>query len=151
MTTKKHDVTTPDPASAPEGIAISEKEVIAARSEGAKDAVKDQAKDTYKALTDGVLPGAPEPDPYLGSDESNTYAYMLEDGVSAFEDRVNGKDSPVTDTMAAGLLKLERAGQNRTPYVKTLLSRLGLKGKDIGKVTDAGPSYTNDMSNISDL
>ncbi len=151
MTTKKHDVTTPDPAAAPEGVAISEKEVIAARSEGAKEAVKEQAKDTYKALTDGALPGDPEPDPYLGSDESNTYAYMLEDGPDAFDERVNGKDSPVTDVMAAGLLKLERAGQNRTPYVKTLLKRLGLKGKDIHKVTDAGPNYTNDLSNISDL
>ncbi len=152
MTTKSKDTTgTNLKDNAPDGLEITDSEAKKARHEGALETVKEDAKAARRSLTDGAQPGDPAFDQYLGSDESQQYAYMLEDGVDAFEERVNGKDSPVTDVMAAGLLKLERAGQNRTPYVKTLLKRLDLKGADIGKVTSAGPSYTNDMSSITDL
>ncbi len=136
---------------APDGLTVTDAEAKKARHEGALDAVKDAAKDARVSLTDGAQPGDPAIDRWPGSDESQQYAYMIEDAPDAFDKRVNGKDSPVTDVMAAGLLKLERAGQNRTPYVKTLLKRLGLKGSEIGEVTSAGPAYTNDMSLISDL
>lgn len=152
MTTNSKDTTgTNLKDNAPPGLTVTDAEAKKARHEGALETVKEAAKDARKALTDGAQPGDPVFDQYLGSDESQQYAWMIKDGVDQFEERVNGKDSPVTDVMAAGLLKLERAGQNRTPYVKTLLKRLGIKGKDIAKVTTAGPSYTNDMSNITDL
>ena len=153
MTKAKDDGTIPDLSNAaPEGIALSKDEQVDARKDGAKQAVKDQAADTYKALTDGALPGEPVTDPYLGSDESQMYAYMLDDGADAFVKRLTEKDSPITDTMAAGLLKLERNGQNRTIYVKALMKRLGRKGKDeLLEVADGGPDYTNDQTNISDL
>lgn len=136
---------------APEGLSISPAEAKKARHEGALETVKEDAAAARRSLTDGAQPGEPSTDVYAGSDESQQYAYMIEDGPDDFEKRVNGKDSVVTDVMAAGLLKLERAGQNRTPYVKTLLKKLKLKGSEINKVTSAGPAYTNDMSLISDL
>ncbi|WP_380778068.1 hypothetical protein [Sphingomonas sp. R86520] len=151
MTTKKDTTGTNLADNAPAGLTVTDAEAEKARHEGALDAVKDAAKDARISLTDGAQPGDPAVDRWPGSDESQQYAYMLEDAPDAFDKRVNGKDSPVTDVMAAGLLKLERAGQNRTPYVKTLLKRLGLKGSEIGEVTSAGPAYTNDMSLISGL
>lgn len=153
MTAKTETTGTNLEDNAPDGISLTDAEAKAARKEGAKEAAKEAGAATYKALTDGNLPGAPPVDQYLGSDESQQYAWLIEQGISEFEKSVSKstKDSHVTDTMAAGLLKLERAGQNRTPYVKALLTRLGIKGDEIGKVTTAGPSYTNDMSNITDL
>jgi hypothetical protein len=135
---------------APDGLALSDSEAKTARHEGAKEAIKDAAKDSYTALTDGVLPGAPPSEhEYPGSGESQQYAGLIELDVARFE-KVAASDE-ITDTMAAGLLKLERAGQNRTPYVKALMKRLGLKGEDLFKVTTAGPSYTNDVTNITSL
>lgn len=151
MTTQKNteaDVS----KNAPEGLALSPAEQVAARKEGAKDDVKEIGKTAHHALTDGNLPGEPATDPYAGSDESQQYAWMIDQALDAFTELLNRKDSPVTDVMAAGLLKLERAGQNRTEYVKLLMKRLKLKGKDdLLTVTQAGPSYTNDMTNISEL
>jgi hypothetical protein len=150
----KPEVQVPDDnlgSNAPDALSLDGAAKEAALADGAKDDVKETGKAAHRALTDGVTIGEVLPDPYAGSDESQQYAYMIELGAKEFDDLVTKKDSPVNDVMAAGLLKLERAGQNRTPYVKTLLKRLGLKGKDIGIVTDAGPSYTNDLSNITDL
>lgn len=152
MTDKSKDVSgTNLKDNAPDGLTVTDAEAKKARHEGALDVIKEDAGNARRALTDGAQPGEPAVDRWPGSDESQQYANLLEDAPDAFEKRVNGKDSPVTDVMAAGLMKLERAGLNRTPYVKTLLKRLNLKGSEIGEVTSAGPAYTNDMSLITDL
>lgn len=153
MAPKKEDTTGTDLVdNAPEGLSISDAEAKKARHEGAIEAVKEQGKDARDFLTDGNLPGEPSTDPYAGSDESQQYAWMIDQGLDAFTELLNRKDSPVTEVKAAGLLNLERAGQNRTEYVKLLMKRLKLSGKDdLLKVTSAGPSYTNDLTNISEL
>jgi len=151
MTTqKKTDANLAD--NAPDGIALSDAEQAAARKEGAKEDVKDAAKDTHRYLTDGNLPGDPPANQYLGSDEIQMWAYIIDLGVEDFEKRVASKgDDAVPEEKVAGLLKLERAGQNRTPYVKAMMKRLGIKGGDLYKITTAGPAYTNDVTNITDL
>lgn len=152
MATKVKDQAQDLTGAAPESLNLSDAEVADARAEGAKEAVKESAKDAYTALTDGNLPSDIEPAPYHGSDESQQYAFMIDFGIDQLTEMVEKKDSPVTDTMAAGLLNLERNGQNRTPYVKLLMKRLGLKGRDeLRSVAPGGPDYTNDLTNITDL
>lgn len=150
MTTKKADTQAGNlEANAPEGLAISDKEQVEARGEGAKEAVKEAAKDAYRFLTDGGQPGEPVTNPYLGSDESQQYAYLLEYGVPEFEKLVTNKlDFKPTDVQVHGLLALERNGQNRTPYVKAMMKRLGLKPEEL---PGGGPAYTNDLTSITDL
>lgn len=134
---------------APEGMNLSAAEEKAARKEGAKEDLKEAAKDTHRFLTDGNLPGEPSTDQYLGSDESQQYAYLLEYSPQDFEKLVNGKlDFKPTDTQVHGLLALERNGQNRTPYVKAAMKKLGLKAEEL---PGGGPGYTNDLTAITDL
>jgi len=137
-------------SNAPEGVKLSDSEIAAARKEGAKEDVKEIAKDTHRALTDGVLPGEPPARQWLGSDEIQGYAHNLDLGVDAFEEKVSkaNKEDPVPDEKVYGLLALERNGQNRTPYVKAMMKRLKLKADEL---PGGGPAYTNDLTSISDL
>jgi len=135
---------------APEGIQLSDADIKKARTEGAKEDVKEIAKDTHRALTDGVLPGEPPARQWLGSDEIQMYAHNLELGVEAFEEKVkvSNKEDPIPDEKVYGLLSLERNGQNRTPYVKAMMKRLKLKADEL---PGGGPAYTNDLTSITDL
>lgn len=135
---------------APEGMALSESDLAKARAEGAKEDVKEIAKDVHRALTDGNLPGEPPARQWLGSDEIQPWAHNLELGVDAFEEvvSVSNKEDPIPDEKVYGLLGLERNGQNRTPYVKAMMKRLKLKADEL---PGGGPSYTNDLTSISDL
>jgi hypothetical protein len=129
--------------SAPTGGALAK-----AQQEGVTEAVKESAKDTYKALTDGALPGAPPARQFTGMDNIMQYAGLLDLDLDAFRERIeNG--GPVPEEKVAGLLSLERAGKNRTPYVKELMKRLNVKHPH--EVTHAGPAYTNDVHPITDL
>ena len=124
----------------------------AAQAEGVKEAIKESAKDTYKALTDGALPGEVPARQFTGMDDIMQYEPLLGLGVEEFEDRVSEKPKAapaIPEEKAAGLLSLERAGQNRTPYVKALMRRLKIDHP--GEVTGAGPGYTNDVRPISKL
>lgn len=148
MTTqKKTDANLKD--NAPDGIALSPAEQADARKEGAKEDVKEAAKDTHRYLTDGNLPGDPPKNQYLGHDEIMQWEYMLGFGVKEFEDRIKAKgDDAVPDEKVYGLLALERNGQNRTPYVKAMMARLDLKKEDL---PGGGPDYTNDVTPTSKL
>ena len=132
---------------------MSDAELKAARKEGAKQDVADNAAETHRFLTDGNLPGEPPKAQYPGSDESQPYAHLLDLGEKAFVERVKAnpkKDGQaMTDTMVHGLLALERNGKNRTPYVKVMMDRL--PDVDADNLPGGGPDYTNDVSNISDL
>lgn len=140
---------------APEGMALSDAELKAARKEGAKQDVQDNAADTHRFLTDGNLPGTPIDTRWIGHDESQQYAFWLDRPI---DDIVKAhKDGGIPDNKLYGLLALERNGQNRTEYVKKMIDALDLK-KDVDKDTDlasvlpgGGPSYTNDVTNVSDL
>lgn len=136
------------PKGAPKGMELSDAEVTKARSEGAKEAVKETAKDAYIAATDGEQAGDVTGEKYPGSEDIQLWAHWVEMPVAEFEKAVADKDR-IADEKVAGLLKLERAGQNRTPYVKALCKRL--KVKSPYEVTSAGPDYTNDVTNVSKL
>jgi len=136
---------------APAGLTVSDAEAKDARHEGAIEAIKEDAKDARRSLTDGAQPGEPAVTPYLGSDETNLIAFHLERGPDAFADLIKGnaKDAgELTDTQVYGLLALERNGKNRTPYVKAMMKRLKLKADEL---PGGGPAYTNDMTSITDL
>jgi len=128
---------------APTGAALQK-----AQQDGAVEAVKESAKDTYKALTDGALPGGEPGRQFTGMDDIMQYAGILDLGIDEFKQRVE-KGGPVPEEKVAGLLSLERAGKNRTPYVQALKARLGIK--HVYEVTTAGPGYTNDVHPVSDL
>lgn len=144
-------------SNAPDGIKLSDAELAAARKDGAKEDVKDAAKDTHRALTDGNLPGDPPKHPFHGHEESQQWAHNLDLGVEAFEDLIavnpgkedrNKGEQSIPDEKVYGLLALERNGKNRTPYVKAMMKRLKLKADEL---PGGGPSYTNDVTNITDL
>lgn len=129
---------------------VSKAELDKAKRDGILDAAKEQAKDSFKYLTDGNLPSPASGPSYPGSDDIMQWEPLLRLGVDDFKARIaDAKDNPVPEEKVAGLLKLERAGQNRTDYVKALVARLGIKSPY--EVTDAGPDYTNDMTPVSKL
>jgi hypothetical protein len=123
-----------------------------AQAEGVKEAIKESAKDTYKALTDGGIPGEVPVRQFTGMDDIMQFAPLLDLDPDAFENAVSEKpkNSPVVpEEKVAGLLSLERAGKNRTPYVKACMDRLEIDHP--GEVTNAGPGYTNDIHPVSEL
>ncbi len=148
MTTQKN--TNPNLGdNAPKGVELSPSEQAAARKEGAKEAEKEAAKDTYKFLTDGNLPGEAPQNQYIGHDEIILWADILDLGVDEFEDRLKSKEGDaIPEEKVYGLLALERNGKNRTPYVKAMMKRLKLKADEL---PGGGPPYTNDISTITKL
>lgn len=128
--------------------APSDAEREKAQAEGIKEAVKESAKDAYQALTDGALPGAPPARQFTGMDDIMQYAGILDLDYEAFAERIE-KGGPVPEEKVAGLLSLERAGKNRTLYVRALMNRLDIDHPR--EVTSAGPDYTHDETPVSDL
>jgi hypothetical protein len=132
------------------GVDVSASELTAARKDGAIEAEKEAAKDSYRYATDGNLAGDPDDAPrqFPGMHDIMQFEPLLRLGVAEFEDAVSDK-SGVPEEKVAGLLELERSGQNRTPYVQALCKRL--KVKSPYEVTGAGPGYTNDIHPITEL
>lgn len=129
---------------------VSQAEIEKAKKEGALESEKEAAKDSYRYATDGNLPSPASGPQYPGSDDIMQWEPLLGLGVEEFKARVaEGADNPVPEEKVAGLLKLERAGQNRTDYVKALMARLKIDSPY--EVTDAGPDYTNDATPVSKL
>jgi hypothetical protein len=127
---------------------LSAAEVDAARKEGAKEDLKEVAKEQHRFLTDGNLVSTTDARQFTGMDDIMQYAGLLDLGADDFAQRIeNG--GPVPEEKVAGLLSLERAGRNRTPYVRAMMKRL--KVDHPGEVTNAGPGYTNDVRPISEL
>lgn len=127
-------------------------QVAKAQAEGVKDAIKESAKDTYQALTDGNLPGEPPARQFTGMDDIMRFEPLLDLGIPEFENRIAEEPKgaePIPEEKVAGLLSLERAGRNRTPYVKAMVERLGVKSPY--EVTNAGPGYTNDIHPVTEL
>lgn len=125
-------------------------QVKSAQQEGVTEAIKENAKDTYNYLTDGALPGAEPGRQFFGSSDIMQFEPLLSLGVEDFEARVaEDAETPVPEEKVAGLLGLERAGQNRTPYVQAMMRRL--KVSSPYEVTSAGPGYTNDVQPITRL
>jgi hypothetical protein len=129
----------------------SASETASAQKEGVRDAIKESAKDTYEALTDGNLPGEPaahaSSPAWTTSCSSNRCSTSIRKHSPLAWPRMRIPVLP--EEKAAGLLSLERAGRNRTPYVRSLMKRLKIDHP--GEVTNAGPGYTNDIHPISKL
>lgn len=136
---------------APDGVALSDAELKAARKEGAKEDAKETGKAIHHALTDGVEMGEAPSFQWHGMDEIQQYADIIDLGIDEFEKVIAGKtDREIPEEKIAGLFALERNGKNRTPYVKALMKRLGIK--DVSEVPQAGgPDYTNDITSVSKL
>jgi hypothetical protein len=131
--------------------APSTSEVEKARNEGVVEAIKEQAKEVYQYATDGQLPGEQPARQFNDNGEyTNLISGMLDLDAEALTAAIDPKaDSPLSEDAVANLLRLERAGPNRTPNVQALCKRLGVKSPL--EVTSAGPGHTNDVTNITKL
>lgn len=118
----------------------------AAQADGVKEAVKENAKETYKQVVD-TLPGEPVDYRFSGNDETTHLEPHLDLGVEEFTKLVS--DEAFSEVAVAGILKLERAGKNRTDYVQVMCKRL--KVKSPYEVTNSGPAYTNDVSTVTTI
>jgi hypothetical protein len=121
------------------------------KDEAAREVAKDAVKDEI-ALDTGTT--APDPDPkanrFQGSDEIQMYAHLLDNGIEGLKRVIDQKDG-IPEEKVAGLLILERNGQNRTEFVKALIQRLGIKDIKTELPQAGGPDYTHDTTNLSDL
>lgn len=125
-------------------------QLASAQQEGVAEAIKENAKDTYNYLTDGALPGAEPGRQFFGKSDIMQYAGLIDLGIEEFTARVAEKaDDVVPEEKVAGLLELERSGQNRTLYVQAMMKRLKIKSPY--EVTSAGPDYTNDVQPVTKL
>lgn len=111
----------------------------------AKEAVEEEAR-----LSTGNESDEINVNRWQGSDEINGWEHYLELSPDALASAVKA-GGPVPEEKVAGLLILERNGQNRTTYVKLLKDRLGIKDilKELPQA--GGPGFTNDTTNLSDL
>lgn len=146
---------TKNKVSLPGGVEATQKEVQEAKKEGTLEYVKEGAKAAMTADTGTTADSediAKAVEHRVAPDLNTTFiAPLLDLGLDAFVQRLtNDKVEGFVDLeVAKGLLALERAGQNRTDYVKALCKRIGVKSPY--EVTDAGPGFTNDISNITEL
>jgi hypothetical protein len=157
MTTRKKE----DPAiTAPGGIELTRSEVADAKHDGALDYVREgggralaadtgTTGDANLAAEAALLRVAPDlPTTFL--------APLLNLPLEQLSPRLaNDKViDPIDFEQAKGLLALERAGQNRTEYVKALCERIG---EEVGRkvhpheVSPAGPAHTNDVTPVTKL
>lgn len=130
---------------------LSKSEVAEAEKQGVKNAL------TQSAQTNFITQSATEnndPD-YVGDrwpdrHEIMQYAGMINLGLDEFVKAVaDGATPNIPEGKVAGLLELERSGQNRTEYVRALCKRLGVKSPT--EVTSAGPGHTNDVTSLTKL
>lgn len=129
---------------------LSQAEQDAAKHDAAKDAATEAEKQRI-ALSTGTETDEKAPaNKWQGSDEIQMFAHMLDDGLEALKKYADPKDGIAEDKLA-GLLILERNGQNRTEYVKLLMKRLKIKDLKKELPQAGGPDYTNDQTLITDL
>lgn len=132
---------------------LSQAEQDAAKHDAAKDAATEAEKQRI-ALSTGTEPAedddAQPVNKWPGSDEIQMFAYLLDTGLENLKKVADPKDGIAEDKLA-GLLILERNGQNRTEYVKLLMKRLKIKDLKKELPQAGGPDYTNDQTLITDL
>jgi len=130
---------------------LSQAEQDEAKHGAAKDAVTEAEKQRI-ALSTGTETDedAAPANKWQGADEIQMFAYLLDTGLENLKKVADPKDGIAEDKLA-GLLILERNGQNRTEYVKLLMKRLKIKDLKKELPQAGGPDYTNDQTLITDL
>ncbi len=136
------------------GVELSKKEIEGAQKEGALDYIKEGAKNAMRADTGTTnYDGVSDSERFRVDPALNTtfIATLLDLGVDELKRRLNDEkaDDAIGFENAKGLLALERAGKNRTSYVKLLCDAIGVKSPY--EVTSAGPAYTNDDTAVTAL
>lgn len=130
---------------------LSQAEVTAAEKEGVKEALKKSAETNFstQSATENNDPDYTG-DRWSDRHEIMMYEHMVKLGLDEFVAAVKEGATPnIPEGKIAGLLELERSGQNRTEYVRALCKRLGVKSPV--EVTSAGPGHTNDVTSLSKL
>jgi hypothetical protein len=130
----------------------TEAEIAKATKEGVLDRVAEAAN----LQDDPAVKGdPPEGDRYIGKSEIMQYAHYVDFDLEGLKAALDPKaDNAIADNKVAGLLGLERGGKNRTDFVKAYMDRLRIanpKLKSPYEVTDAGPPYTNDVTQVTKL
>ena len=130
---------------------LSEAERNKLREEGIREAIKEDAKDAYRAGLLSPIANDVQAPQFLGSDDIMQFEGLLDLPADELGARVaEDADNPIPEEKVAGLLKLERNGRNRTEHVKALLARLPVDS--VLEVPGAGgPAYTNDTTPVSEL
>jgi hypothetical protein len=137
------------------GVELSHSEIADARREGALEAIKEGGKRAVlvDTGTQGDVEAMAEAERLRIAPDANTtfIAPLLDLSLDVLSQRLTNDKvlDPIDFETAKGLLALERAGRNRTGYVKALCERLGVKSPL--EVTHAGPPYTNDETPITAL
>ena len=147
MTTKKHETAA--------GVTLSDKEIENAKKEGAVEAIKEGSKAAM--ATDTGTTADPETTAdaeakRVAPDLNTTFlAPLLDLPLDTLVKRLTNDKvaDPIDFESAKGLLALERAGRNRTGWVKALCARIGVDTPY--EVTSAGPPYTNDETAVTHL
>lgn len=139
----------------PSGVELSKSEVEKAQHDGALDYIKEGAKNEMR--TDTGTTSDPEKSAQaealrVAPDLNTTFiAPLLDLPLDTLVKRLSNDKvpDPIDLEHAKGLLALERAGRNRTDWVKALCKRIGVDSPY--EVTIAGPGYTNDVHPITKL
>ena len=128
---------------------LSGAEEKAAEKEGVKAALAQSAQTNFatQSATENLDPdyvGDRWPDRH----EIMQWSHLVGLGLDEFKAAIKEGAVPnVPESKVAGLLELERSGQNRTEYVQALCQRLHVKSPL--EVTGAGPGHTNDVSSLT--
>ncbi|MBB4857018.1 hypothetical protein HNO88_000315 [Novosphingobium chloroacetimidivorans] len=116
--------------------------------EAAKEVAKEIVKDEI-ALSTGTESDAEPKRQFHGWEETNLYADLLDLGLEQFKEAIDPKsERAVPEEKVYGLLALERNGRNRTEFVRLMAKQLKLKPEEF---PGGGPSYTNDITNLTEL
>jgi hypothetical protein len=130
-------------------------EIKALRAEGVKDAIKESTKDAYiSGANEGYGDNDAATDRFAGMKNVSHLNDLVDLPADDLDDLLQGKGNhphqgKLTDAQVAGLLEVERSGKNRTSHVKVLMKRLDIKSPY--EATSAGPAYTNDTTNVTEL
>lgn len=140
------------------GVEMTAAEIEDAKKEGVIEHLKEGGK-RAAAVGNDLVPDAKadekraeaerlQVDPSLNT---TPLAPLLDLGEDELKRRLNDHEAKdfIEFENAKGLLALERAGKNRTGYVKLLLDAIGTD--DPFKVTNSGPPFTNDTSSLTSL
>lgn len=137
------------------GVDLSNKDIEGAKKEGALDYVKEGSRAAMAADTGttGDVETMAEAERLRVAPDANTtpLAPLLDLSLDVLVPRLTNDKvpDPISFDAAKALLALERAGRNRTGYVKALCERIGAKSPY--EVTSAGPAYTNDETAVTVL